>query len=155
MNYGLFLVFSNWRLVITCSCSPCSSPSLWRLPLPACKQVLPVCMPAATTLCCIACLQFSAKAHFASCDIVMVSTRSGAAANVENRRQSTSPALEIKTPRRNSLTPRRQSVTPHQAAAPIVEPPPSSTKKSLSWGESPQWNADVSIAEGHYGAPRG
>ena len=81
----------------------------------------------------------------------MVSTRSGVAKNVGSHRRSTSPDFAIKTPRRNSLTPRPASVTPRRAQTHIAEPPPSSTKKSLSWGESPQWNADVSIAEGHYG----
>jgi hypothetical protein len=74
----------------------------------------------------------------------MVSTRSGAT-KAEHAHSTPSPGFVIKTPRRNS-------VTPHQAPSPVVEPPPSSTKKSLTWGESPQWNADVSIAEGHYGA---
>ena len=83
----------------------------------------------------------------------MVSTRSRAASTGGDRRRATSPEFFIKTPRRNSLTPRQASITPCQAPIPITEPPPSSTKKSLTWGESPQWNADVSIAEGHYGLP--
>lgn len=83
----------------------------------------------------------------------MVSTRSRAASTGGDRRRATSPEFFIKTPRRNSLTPRQASITPCQAPNSITEPPPSSTKKSLTWGESPQWNADVSIAEGHYGLP--
>jgi hypothetical protein len=82
----------------------------------------------------------------------MVSTRSRAASSQVDRRRATSPEFVIRTPRRNSSTPRQTSITPRQAPIPITEPP-SSTKKSLTWGESPQWNADVSIAEGHYGLP--
>jgi hypothetical protein len=82
---------------------------------------------------------------------VMVSTRAGVAKSAGNHRRSTSPEFAAKTPRRKSLTPLPSSVTPRQAYNPIAELPPSSTKKSLTWGESPQWNADVSIAEGHYG----
>ena len=75
----------------------------------------------------------------------MVSTRSGVAAKVGDRRRSASPEFLIRTPRRASITPRRALVVP------VDEAPPSSTKKSLSWGESPQWNDDVTFAEGHYG----
>jgi hypothetical protein len=81
----------------------------------------------------------------------MVSTRSGAT-KAEHAHSTPSPRFVTKTPRRNSVTPRPAAATPHQAPSPAIEPPPSSTKKSLTWGESPQWNADVSIAEGHYGA---
>ena len=75
----------------------------------------------------------------------MVSTRSGAAAKVGDRRRSTSPDFGIRTPRRASVTPRQAPFVP------VAEVPPSSTKKSLSWGESPQWNEDFTISEGHYG----